>query len=126
MHQVEYITCYVEGSRVSWGVNVGPGWFIEAHRWQQLTDVGEHPRAADPADAVIERGRAIAATHLAYGCVVARRDRLVEVRWRTLHAVQANEPGARRTALPTSAGSASLGSAQLELELPAIPHCWRL
>jgi hypothetical protein len=60
MHQVEYITCYVDGSRVSWGVNVEPGWFIKAHRWQQLTDLGEHPRAADLADAVIERGRAIA------------------------------------------------------------------
>ena len=40
MHQVEHITSYVEGSRVSWGVNVGPGWFITADRWQQLTDLG--------------------------------------------------------------------------------------
>ena len=40
MHQVEYITSYIEGSRVSWGVNVGPGWFITADRWQQLTDLG--------------------------------------------------------------------------------------
>ena len=41
MRQVEYITSYVEGSRVSWGVNVGPGWFIKADRWQQLTDLGD-------------------------------------------------------------------------------------
>lgn len=41
MHQVEYITGYVEGTRVSWGVNVGPGWFITADRWQQLTDLGD-------------------------------------------------------------------------------------
>ena len=41
MHQVEYVTSYVEGSRVSWGVNVGPGWFIKADRWQQLTDLGD-------------------------------------------------------------------------------------
>src|SRR3954453_23498207 len=34
MHQVEYITSLVEGSRVSWGVDVGPGWFIKADRWQ--------------------------------------------------------------------------------------------
>ncbi|MCU1602483.1 MAG: hypothetical protein JWO22_3192 [Frankiales bacterium] len=40
MHQVEYVTSYVEGSRVSWGVNVGPGWFVKADRWQQLTDLG--------------------------------------------------------------------------------------
>ena len=40
MHQVEYVTSYVEGSRISWGVNVGPGWFITADRWQQLTDLG--------------------------------------------------------------------------------------
>jgi hypothetical protein len=41
MHQVEYVTSYTEGSRVSWGVNVGPGWLIKADRWQQLTDLGD-------------------------------------------------------------------------------------
>jgi hypothetical protein len=40
MHQVEHITSYVEGSRVSWGCNVGPGWFITADRSQELTDLG--------------------------------------------------------------------------------------
>jgi hypothetical protein len=40
IHQVEYITSYIEGSRLSWGVNVGPSWFITADRWQQLTDLG--------------------------------------------------------------------------------------
>lgn len=40
-HQVEYITSFhPERYRVSWGVNVGPGWFIKADRWQQLTDLG--------------------------------------------------------------------------------------
>jgi hypothetical protein len=41
MHQVEYITSYDEGRRLSWGANVGPGWFIEADRWQELTDLGQ-------------------------------------------------------------------------------------
>jgi len=41
IHQVEYVTSYVEGRRVSWGVNVGPGWFITADRWQELTDLGD-------------------------------------------------------------------------------------
>ena len=41
LHQVEYVTSYVEGRRVSWGVNVGPGWFITADRWQELTDLGD-------------------------------------------------------------------------------------
>lgn len=41
MHQVEHITSYVEGRRVSWGVNVGPGWFIKADRYQELTDLGD-------------------------------------------------------------------------------------
>lgn len=40
MKQVEYITSYVEGSQVSWGVAVGPRWFIDADRVQQLTDLG--------------------------------------------------------------------------------------
>lgn len=41
-HQVEYITSFhPERYRVSWGVNVGPGWFIKADRWQQLTDLGD-------------------------------------------------------------------------------------
>lgn len=40
MRQVEYVTSYDEGRRVSWGVNVGPGWFIKADRWQELTDLG--------------------------------------------------------------------------------------
>lgn len=40
LHQVEHVTSYVEGSRFSWGVNVGPGWFLTADRWQQLTDLG--------------------------------------------------------------------------------------
>lgn len=41
MHQVEYVTSFVEGRRVSWGVNVGPSWFITADRWQELTDLGD-------------------------------------------------------------------------------------
>jgi hypothetical protein len=41
MHQVEYVTSFVEGQRLSWGVNVGPGWFITADRWQELTDLGD-------------------------------------------------------------------------------------
>lgn len=41
MHQVEYVTSYIPGQRVSWGVNVGPGWFITADRWQELTDLGD-------------------------------------------------------------------------------------
>lgn len=41
MRQVEYVTSYDEGRRVSWGVNVGPGWFITADRWQELTDLGD-------------------------------------------------------------------------------------
>ncbi len=40
MNQVEYVTSYVEGSRVSWGVAVGPRWFIDADRVQELTDLG--------------------------------------------------------------------------------------
>jgi hypothetical protein len=40
-HQVEYITGFwPDRYRFSWGVNVGPGWFITADRWQQLTDLG--------------------------------------------------------------------------------------
>ncbi len=40
-HQVEYITSFhPDRYRVSWGVDVGPGWFIKADRWQQLTDLG--------------------------------------------------------------------------------------
>lgn len=39
MNQVEYVTSYVEGSRVSWGVAVGPTWFIDADRVQELTDL---------------------------------------------------------------------------------------
>ena len=40
-HQVEYITGFwPDRYRFSWGVNVGPGWFIQADRWQQLTDLG--------------------------------------------------------------------------------------
>jgi hypothetical protein len=39
---VEYITSFhPERYRVSWGTNVGPGWFIKADRWQQLTDLGD-------------------------------------------------------------------------------------
>lgn len=41
MQQVEYITGYVEGSRVSWGVAIGPKWFIDADRVQELTDLGD-------------------------------------------------------------------------------------
>jgi hypothetical protein len=41
MNQVEYVTSYVEGSEVSWGVAVGPKWFIDANRVQQLTDLGD-------------------------------------------------------------------------------------
>lgn len=40
MNQVEYVTSYLEGSRVSWGVAVGPKWFIDADRVQELTDLG--------------------------------------------------------------------------------------
>ena len=40
LHQVEYVTSYVEGSKVSWGVAVGPKWFIDADRVQELTDLG--------------------------------------------------------------------------------------
>ena len=40
-HQVEYITGFwPERHRFSWGTHVGPGWFITADRWQQLTEVG--------------------------------------------------------------------------------------
>ena len=42
MHQVEYVTSFdAERRRLSWGVNVGPAWFILADRWQQLTDLGD-------------------------------------------------------------------------------------
>lgn len=41
MNQVEYVTSYVEGTRVSWGVAVGPKWFIDADRVQELTDLGD-------------------------------------------------------------------------------------
>ena len=41
MHQVEYVSDYVEGSRVAWGASIGPGWFLKANRWQQLTDLGD-------------------------------------------------------------------------------------
>lgn len=41
-HQVEYITGFwPDRYRFSWGVDVGPGWFIKADRWQQLTDLGD-------------------------------------------------------------------------------------
>ena len=40
IHQVEYVTDYLEGHRVSWGVAVGPSWFISADRVQELTDLG--------------------------------------------------------------------------------------
>ncbi len=40
MHQVEYVSAYVEGERVCWGGNVGPSWFIRADRCQALTDLG--------------------------------------------------------------------------------------
>ncbi len=41
-HQVEYITSFhPDRYRVSWGVDVGPAWFIKADRWQQLTDLGD-------------------------------------------------------------------------------------
>lgn len=40
-HQVEFITSFDRAARrLSWGTNVGPGWFITADRWQQLTDLG--------------------------------------------------------------------------------------
>ncbi len=42
MHQVERITSFEpERYRLSWGVNVGPAWFIDADRYQQLTDLGD-------------------------------------------------------------------------------------
>jgi len=40
-HQVEYVTGYAEGHRVSWGVAVGPSWFLSADRVQELTDLGD-------------------------------------------------------------------------------------
>lgn len=44
-HQVEYITGFdAAARRFSWGVNVGPGWFIKADRWQQLTSVDGRTR----------------------------------------------------------------------------------
>jgi len=40
-HQVEHITGFwPDRHRFSWGTDVGPGWFIKADRWQQLTDLG--------------------------------------------------------------------------------------
>jgi hypothetical protein len=41
MHQVEYVTGFEDGRELSWGVNVGPAWFIQADRWQRLTDLGD-------------------------------------------------------------------------------------
>ncbi len=42
MHQVERITSFEpEKHRLSWGVNVGPAWFIDADRYQELTDLGD-------------------------------------------------------------------------------------
>jgi hypothetical protein len=38
MNQVEYVTSYLEGSRVSWGVAVGPKWFIDADRTRYFTE----------------------------------------------------------------------------------------
>lgn len=44
-HQVERITSFDPSSyRLSWGVEVGPGWFITADRWQQLTVVDGRTR----------------------------------------------------------------------------------
>ena len=40
MHQVEYVSGYVDGERVCWGGHVGPRWFIDADRCQVLTDLG--------------------------------------------------------------------------------------
>ena len=40
MHQVEYVTGFEPGRQLSWGVSVGPSWFIQADRWQRLTDLG--------------------------------------------------------------------------------------
>ena len=40
MHQVEYVSAFVEGKRVCWGGHVGPPWFITADRCQVLTDLG--------------------------------------------------------------------------------------
>jgi hypothetical protein len=50
MNQVEYVTSYEEGSRVSWGVAVGPKWFIDADRVQQLTDLGGGRTRYDTSD----------------------------------------------------------------------------
>jgi hypothetical protein len=41
MHQVEYVSAFVDGERVCWGGNVGPRWFIRADRCQVLTDLGD-------------------------------------------------------------------------------------
>lgn len=51
MRQVEYITSYDEGRRVSWGVNVGPRWFIYADRYQELTDLGDGRTRYETVDA---------------------------------------------------------------------------
>lgn len=40
MHQLEYVSAFVEGERMCWGGNVGPRWFIRADRCQVLTDLG--------------------------------------------------------------------------------------
>ena len=44
MHQVEYVTGFDEGRELSWGVSVGPSWFVQADRWQRLTDLGGRTR----------------------------------------------------------------------------------
>src|SRR4051794_29126949 len=41
MHQVEYVSAFVEGERMCWGGHVGPRWFITADRCQVLTDLGD-------------------------------------------------------------------------------------
>jgi len=41
MHQLEYVSAYVDGEKVCWGANVGPRWIIRADRCQVLTDLGD-------------------------------------------------------------------------------------
>ncbi len=57
MHQVERITSFEPASyRLSWGVNVGPRWFIDADRYQQLTDLGDGRTRYETMDAFTGAG----------------------------------------------------------------------
>lgn len=57
IHQVERITSYQPATyRLSWGVNVGPRWFIDADRYQQLTDLGDGRTRYETLDAFTGAG----------------------------------------------------------------------